>query len=111
MDLMEETGLKTLIGKVNMDRNGPDTLQEKSAAASEADTLRWLSDIQGKYENVRPILTPRFTPSCTERSDGTACRSTKAVSSSPSVPPVRKYGRDRLGERALPQHQILRRSL
>lgn len=66
MDLMEETGLKTLIGKVNMDRNSPDTLQEKSAAASEADTLRWLSDIQGKYENVRPILTPRFTPSCTD---------------------------------------------
>ncbi len=34
MDLMEESGLKTMIGKVNMDRNCPDFLIEDSAEAS-----------------------------------------------------------------------------
>lgn len=66
MDLMEKTGLKTYIGKVNMDRNGTADLQEKSAVVSAGDTVRWLTDTAGKYENVKPILTPRFTPSCTD---------------------------------------------
>ena len=66
MDLMEKTGLRTFIGKVNMDRNGSATLQEKSAVVSVRDTVRWLTDTAGKYENVKPILTPRFTPSCTD---------------------------------------------
>ena len=66
MDLLEETGMKTYVGKVNMDRNGPDILQEKSAAESAEATLRWLSDTADKYENTKPILTPRFTPSCTD---------------------------------------------
>ena len=66
MDLMEKTGLKAYIGKVNMDRNGTADLQEKDASVSAEDTLRWLNDTAGKYENVKPILTPRFTPSCTD---------------------------------------------
>ena len=66
MDLMEKTGLRTFIGKVNMDRNGSAALQEKSAVVSVRDTVRWLTDTAGKYENVKPILTPRFTPSCTD---------------------------------------------
>ena len=66
MDLMEETGLKAYIGKVNMDRNGPDTLQEKSVPDAKRDTLNWIADVQDKYTNVKPILTPRFTPSCSD---------------------------------------------
>lgn len=66
MDLMEETGLKTMVGKVNMDRNGVPELQEESAEISARDTIRWIEDTISKYENVRPILTPRFTPSCTD---------------------------------------------
>lgn len=66
MELLEETGLKTFVGKVNMDRNGPAVLQEKSAEESAASTVRWLSDTVGKYQNTRPILTPRFTPSCSD---------------------------------------------
>lgn len=66
MDLLEETGLKTFVGKVNMDRNCPAVLQEKSAEESAASTVRWLSDTVGKYQNTRPILTPRFTPSCSD---------------------------------------------
>ena len=66
MNLMEETGLKAYIGKVNMDRNGPDMLQEKSAADAKRDTIAWIEEVQDKYTNVKPILTPRFTPSCTD---------------------------------------------
>lgn len=66
MELLEKTGLKTFVGKVNMDRNGPDTLQEKSAEISAADTIRWLDSCTGKYQNVKPILTPRFIPSCSD---------------------------------------------
>ena len=66
MDLLEKSGLKTMVGKVNMDRNGSPALQEQSADASAADTMRWLQDIQGRYQNTRPILTPRFTPSCSD---------------------------------------------
>lgn len=66
MDLMEETGVKALIGKVNMDRNSPDYLREGSAEASEDETVRWLEETGSKYRNVKPILTPRFIPSCTD---------------------------------------------
>ncbi|WP_349944094.1 amidohydrolase family protein [Lacrimispora sp. BS-2] len=66
MDLMEETGLKTMIGKVNMDRNSPDYLREEGAEESEQETLRWLKETGSRYENVKPILTPRFIPSCTD---------------------------------------------
>lgn len=66
MDLMEDTGLKTFIGKVNMDRNGPPALQEESAEVSAQNTLSWIEETAGRYQNVKPILTPRFTPSCTD---------------------------------------------
>ena len=66
MDLMEKTGLKTYVGKVNMDRNGAPSLQEKNAEASARDTLTWLEDTSSRYHNVKPILTPRFTPSCSD---------------------------------------------
>lgn len=65
MKLMEETGLKTMIGKVNMDRNSPRYLCEEDAEKSAGDTVNWILSSEG-YENVRPILTPRFIPSCTD---------------------------------------------
>ena len=66
MDLMEDTGVKALIGKVNMDRNSPDYLREADGEASEQETVRWLEETLFRYENVKPILTPRFIPSCTD---------------------------------------------
>lgn len=66
MDLLEETGLKTMVGKVNMDRNAPDYLCEESAEQSAKDTVAWLKKVVKKYRNVKPILTPRFIPSCTD---------------------------------------------
>ena len=65
MDLMEESGLKTMIGKVNMDRNSPDILVEETAE-SLRETRQWLEDIKGRYRNTVPILTPRFIPTCSD---------------------------------------------
>lgn len=66
MDLLEETGLKTMVGKVNMDRNTPDYLVEESAECSASETVAWLEETAGRYERTKPILTPRFTPSVTD---------------------------------------------
>lgn len=66
MDLLEDSGLKTMVGKVNMDRNSPDILREESAEASARDTLRWLQETAGRYRHVQPILTPRFIPTCSD---------------------------------------------
>ena len=67
MDIMEETGLVTFVGKVNMDRNSPEELIEKDAAASAADTRRFIEEaaLRG-YKRTRPIITPRFVLSCTD---------------------------------------------
>lgn len=66
MDLLEDSGLVTLVGKVNMDRNSPDSLREESAAVSAAATVEWLERAADKYERTGTILTPRFIPSCTD---------------------------------------------
>jgi guanine deaminase len=66
MDIMEKTGLKTYIGKVNMDRNSPDYLIEASAAESAKNTAEWIKFCQDRYKNTKPILTPRFVPSCSD---------------------------------------------
>ncbi len=66
MEYMEATGLHTYVGKVNMDRNGPDSLIEGTIRSAE-DTEAWLSFCEHRgYENTKPILTPRFIPSCTD---------------------------------------------
>lgn len=66
MDEMEASGLVSYVGKVNMDRNSPDILRENNALESIENTRRWLQSCEGKYKNTKPILTPRFTPSCTD---------------------------------------------
>ncbi len=66
MELLAESGLGAFVGKVNMNRNSPDSLREESAEASAAETVRWIQEVSGKYERVKLILTPRFLPSCTD---------------------------------------------
>ena len=66
MDLMEGTGLVTYVGKINMDRSAPDELVEESADMSAFNTFGWINDVAGKYKRTKPILTPRFIPSCTD---------------------------------------------
>ncbi|MDR1029323.1 MAG: amidohydrolase family protein [Treponema sp.] len=65
MELLENSGLVCMAGKVNMDRNSPDTLREQDAACSVAATREWLERC-GTYTRCKPILTPRFIPSCTD---------------------------------------------
>ena len=63
MEELEKAGVSGCVGKVNMDLCGGEGLQE-STPGSKAETLRWL-DACERFANVRPILTPRYTPACT----------------------------------------------
>jgi len=64
MEELERAGVTGYVGKVNMDRNGIPALQE-TTEESERETLRWLEECQD-FRHIKPILTPRFTPSCTD---------------------------------------------
>jgi len=66
MELLEDTGLVTMVGKVNMDRNGHPELQEADFDQSLRDTADWIVASQGKFQRTSPILTPRFIPSCSD---------------------------------------------
>lgn len=66
MEKMERSGLVSYVGKVNMDRNSPEYLCEASAAESVAHTEEWICRTKERFENTKPILTPRFIPSCTD---------------------------------------------
>lgn len=63
MDLFAEAGLSAYVGKVNMDRNAPDFLVE-TTEDSLADTEELLKNYSSKYELVKPMITPRFVPTC-----------------------------------------------
>ena len=65
MEELEKAGVCGYVGKVNMDRNSPDILSE-GTAKSIRDTLKWI-ELSKKFDNVKPIITPRFTPSCTNK--------------------------------------------
>lgn len=65
MKKLEESGLYTMVGKVNQDRNSAEGLQEISACQSLEETIRWLEQCT-KFQNTQPILTPRFIPSCSD---------------------------------------------
>ncbi|MBO7184664.1 MAG: amidohydrolase family protein [Oscillospiraceae bacterium] len=67
MEKLEETGLVTYVGKVNMDQNAPEGLQEASAEASAEATVQWLEQTAERFERCKPILTPRFIPSCSRQ--------------------------------------------
>ncbi|MCR5324894.1 MAG: amidohydrolase family protein [Lachnospiraceae bacterium] len=64
MKQLEEAGLAGYVGKVNMDRNSPDTYRE-TEEGSVRTTLEWLDEC-GDFEHIKPIITPRFVPSCTD---------------------------------------------
>lgn len=66
MDMMDKTGIVSYVGKVNMDRNSPSDLCEENAETSAANTEKWIKNTIGKSKNTKPILTPRFIPSCTD---------------------------------------------
>ena len=66
MELMEKTGLVSYVGKVNMDREASEALVEESVESSAYQTFGWINSVYDKFQNTKPILTPRFIPCCTD---------------------------------------------
>ena len=66
MDKLEKAKINCYVGKVNMDRDAPDDLREPGFLESAFDTFGWINEVNGKYKFVKPILTPRFLPSCSD---------------------------------------------
>ena len=65
MEELERAGVTGYAGKVNMDRNAAPGVLEETTEESIRETERWLGEC-GRFSHVRPMLTPRFTPSCTD---------------------------------------------
>ena len=65
MEELEKAGVTGYVGKVNMDRNAAPGVLEETTEESKRETLRWLEACQD-FRLVKPMLTPRFTPSCTD---------------------------------------------
>ena len=64
MEELEKAGVTGYVGKVNMDRNGGIDLEEDTDDSIN-DTIDWLNKC--KFNNIKPIITPRFIPSCTPK--------------------------------------------
>ena len=62
MEELERAGVTGYVGKVNMDRNSG--VAQETTEESIAETLRWLENCH--FDHIKPMLTPRFTPSCTD---------------------------------------------
>lgn len=65
MSALNDSGLGAFVGKVNMDRNAPDNLREETQDSLN-ETRIWLNHTVNKYDRVKPIITPRFVPTCTD---------------------------------------------
>ena len=63
MRMLEESGLATYVGKVNMDRNCASALAETTQCSVD-DTEDWIRRTLHAYKNTKPIITPRFVPTC-----------------------------------------------
>lgn len=70
MDKLAESGICAYVGKVNMDRNSADYYIEESADKSITDTRDWIEQSLAKDYvkdgQIRPIITPRFVPTCSD---------------------------------------------
>ena len=64
MNLYKEAGMGALVGKVAMNRNCPEELSEEVEAAVEGNE-QLIAEFNDPDALVRPIITPRFVPSCT----------------------------------------------
>ncbi|HZK41668.1 MAG TPA: amidohydrolase family protein, partial [Clostridia bacterium] len=66
MDKLAQAGLSAYVGKVNMDRNSVEALEETTEESME-ETLRFLEEAKAYADkDILPILTPRFAPSCSD---------------------------------------------
>ena len=65
MEELEKAGITGYVGKVNMDRNATEGYQE-TTEESVSETIRFIEE-SSRFHKIRPIITPRFTPSCSDR--------------------------------------------
>lgn len=65
IDMFIESGLGAYVGKVNMDRNTAEYLTEDTKESLK-DTEEILKEYGNKSKLVKPIITPRFAPTCSE---------------------------------------------
>lgn len=66
MDKLENAGLVTCVGKLNMDRNCPSFICEQTDDSLK-ETEEWIGESQRRgYKNTKPIITPRFVPTCSD---------------------------------------------
>ena len=65
MDMFIDSGLSAFVGKVNMDQNSTPYLTEKTEQ-SIIDTEDIILKYKDKSELVKPIITPRFVPTCSK---------------------------------------------
>lgn len=63
MDMLIEAGLGAYVGKVNMDRNTTPELTEDTQR-SIVETEEIILEYRNKSDLVKPIITPRFVPTC-----------------------------------------------
>ena len=62
VNLLEEKGIQSYVGKVNMDQNSPEELLETTEESVANTELFIKKHINNKY--AKPIITPRFAPTC-----------------------------------------------
>ena len=66
MDKLEKAGLVTYVGKLNMDRNCPSFICEDTDHSLK-ETEEWILESNKRgYKNTKPIITPRFVPTCSD---------------------------------------------
>ncbi len=65
--MLDKSGMYAFAGKINMDRNSPDYYVEETER-SVAETERFICEHSGSgwSGRVRPILIPRFAPTCSD---------------------------------------------
>ena len=61
---LERAGIYGFVGKISMDRNTTDELRETTEGAL-SEERRFIGEALSRFGGIRPIITPRFTPSCT----------------------------------------------
>lgn len=65
MELFMNTGIGAYIGKVNMDINSCEALCENTLDSIN-DTIDIIEEYNNKSDLVKPIITPRFVPTCSD---------------------------------------------
>ena len=66
MERLEASGLRTRVGKVNMDRNCAEVVREADPETALRETEEWVLTARDRFARTEPILTPRFVPTCSD---------------------------------------------